>query len=94
MYNRKGALFIDYMKRKSITSEKYFSRLVQYIHQNPVHHNFCKYSHEWEHSSYHAFITENRTKIDREQVIKWFGGKESFINSHKIINKFTPELEF
>ena len=42
MYNRKGALFIDYLRRTFIDSEEYRSNIVQYyIHQNPIHHKFC-----------------------------------------------------
>ena len=36
MYDRKGALWIDYTKRFQISSDSYLSAAINYIHQNPV----------------------------------------------------------
>mgnify|MGYP006205848243 CR=1 FL=1 len=35
-YNRKGSLFLDYLKRKKVSDEKYLVKLLHYIHNNPV----------------------------------------------------------
>jgi len=37
-FNRKGALFIDYLKRTLIDTDDYLKNIVLYIHQNPIHH--------------------------------------------------------
>jgi len=37
-YNRRGALFLDFLKRKRVQDEKYLLKLLHYIHNNPVHH--------------------------------------------------------
>ena len=94
MFDRKGALFDDYMKRKQVTSKSYFKQLVQYIHQNPVHHKFCKNAYDWEFSSYHSFLSNGKTQLKREPILELFGGKEEFIDSHKILLVNISELEF
>ncbi|WP_443937735.1 hypothetical protein [Pedobacter sp. MW01-1-1] len=92
--NRQGALFLDYTRRKEIDNETYFTKLINYIHQNPVHHGFCKSADEWEYSSYNSIINLNKTtKIQRNSVFDWFGGIEKFIASHKNEKKdFFPYL--
>jgi putative transposase len=82
-YNRKGALFIDYLRRTEVKSSVYFSRLVYYIHNNPVHHGFCRTMFDWEFSSLHAHISQKETKIERTSARDWFGGDDSFVSYHK-----------
>ncbi|MDX2189998.1 MAG: hypothetical protein SFY32_09055 [Bacteroidota bacterium] len=83
MYNRKGALFLDFVRRKEISHEKYFSHLVYYIHNNPVHHKFCKNIEDWKYSSYHAIVGDKYTKIDKEEILKWFGSIDWFKEFHE-----------
>lgn len=51
LYNRKGALFMDYTKRRLIMQDTDFSKIIHYIHANAVHHKLVKTIDEWEHSS-------------------------------------------
>jgi len=41
-YDRKGGLFIDYLRRVEIMNDSQFGVTVFYIHKNPVHHGYCK----------------------------------------------------
>ena len=83
-HNRRGALFLDFTRRKEIKDEFYFSRLINYIHQNPVHHGFCKSATDWEYSSYNSIISVNKnSKLERNAVFDWFGGIEEFISLHQ-----------
>ena len=83
-YNRRGALFLDFTRRKEIKDEFYFSGLINYIHQNPVHHGFCKSPSEWDYSSYNSIISINKSsKLERNAVFDWFGGIEEFIAFHQ-----------
>lgn len=82
MYNRKGSLFTPNFKRKEITSEEYLKTLVCYIHRNPIHHGFCADFKEWEHSSYHAYLSDKSSKIERNYILDLFDGKENFIEAH------------
>ena len=40
MYHRTGALFQRPFGRRAVTDDRYFVRLVTYIHHNPQHHGF------------------------------------------------------
>jgi putative transposase len=83
MFQRKGALFMDYIKRKSVNDESYFTNLVHYIHYNPVHHNFIKDLKDWKYSSYQSFLSDKPTRLQRNEVLSWFGNVSNFISFHQ-----------
>lgn len=91
-FNRKGALFIDFLRRKPIETEAYFTTLLAYVHQNPVHHAFCRNANEWAYSSLHSITSSKPTRLERNTVLDWFGGIEPFIVFHNQICK-TPSSE-
>ena len=62
-YDRMGALFVDYLKRIEVEDELYFTRLINYIHSNPVHHGFVKKLKDWQYSSYHSIISPKPSKL-------------------------------
>jgi putative transposase len=74
MFVRKGALFIDYLRRKQVADDAYFIRLVHYIHNNPVHHHFCSSMEDWTYSSHQTMLSEKSTNLERESVLEWYGG--------------------
>lgn len=82
-YDRKGSLFKPNFERKLVNSEEYFARLIAYIHNNPVHHGFVNEPGDWPHSSWHAYVLDRNTKINKEEGMAWFGGKEAFIELHR-----------
>jgi putative transposase len=82
-YKRKGALFIDYLRRIEIKENEYLRNLVMYIHQNPIHHKFCNQTESWKYSSYNSILSNKETLLKREDVIEWFGYKDNFILMHK-----------
>ena len=82
-YFRKGSLFLNRFKRKSITDQKYLLKLVHYIHYNPVKDRYCENIEQWKYSSYNALISEKPTKLKREEVISWFEDRDNFIFYHK-----------
>lgn len=82
--NRRGALFLDFTKRNEVKNESYFSKVINYIHQNPVHHRFCKSAADWDYSSYNSIISTNKnSKLERNAVFDWFGGVEEFVAFHE-----------
>ena len=81
-HNRTGKLFEATFKRKTVTSEKYFQKLVFYIHNNPVHHGFVKQMSLYPWSSYGTIISNRPTKLKRDDVIKLFDDVENFIFYH------------
>ena len=81
-YNRTGSLFEKPFERIEVTSEKYFQKLIFYIHNNPVHHGFVDNIIEYPWSSYGSIISERPSKIKRERVIKIFNDVDNFIFYH------------
>ena len=94
-YDRRGALFIDYVKRSSVEDKDYFKHLIRYIHYNPVHHGFCNLLHNWYYTSYHAFLSDKPSIIERETILKFFDGKDNFIKYHDSEpSRFDNDIEF
>ncbi|KFF75040.1 transposase [Chryseobacterium sp. P1-3] len=83
-YNRKGSLFLDYLKRKRVDDEKYLIKLFHYIHNNPVNHGFVKDINDWKYSSYHSYINlAKESKIERKQMMTYFDTINDFVEYHK-----------
>ena len=71
------------MKMEAITDDSHFCKAIHYVHCNPVHHGFTKKIDRWPHSSYHAFLSKNATKLERDYVLDIFGGVNAFIKYHE-----------
>ncbi len=80
--SRKGALFMDYLRRVQIKNDNQFFATVFYIHKNPVHHGLCKKIETWKWSSYNSICSNAPTKIERQKLINHFGTAEQFIAFH------------
>jgi hypothetical protein len=89
---RMGSLFIPNFRRKLVLNDNYISALILYIHLNPVHHGFVDDYFDWPWSSYHDIAGEDPEYVDFETVLNWFGGKEEFIQYHKMM--ITSERTF
>lgn len=85
-YERTGSLFQQKFKRKLIDDENYFTRLVLYIHYNPVKANIVSDYQNWKYSSFNAILSDKPTFLKRAEVLDWFGEKENFLISHKWYN--------
>lgn len=83
VYNRKGALFMDYLRRVEVLDDHQFSATLFYIHKNPVHHGYCKSMFDWKWTSYKAYLNEDSTFILKKDVLGWLGGKETFLKFHE-----------
>ncbi|MFZ5999425.1 MAG: hypothetical protein ACOYW3_02885, partial [Bacteroidota bacterium] len=76
--------FMHSFKRQEITSDSYFTKVIHYIHANPVHHGFVKAIIDWPWSSYPTLKAgESSAWLDTEFVLGWFGGKDQFIEFHQ-----------
>ncbi|RYF26826.1 MAG: transposase [Flavobacteriales bacterium] len=78
-YGRVGSLFQGRFKAIEIDSDSYFTRIVTYIHQNPLTAGLVEKLEEYPYSSYRTYISEKKTLINRLEVISWFGGMKEFI---------------
>jgi putative transposase len=82
VYNRSGGLFEEPFHRIEIDNNKYLSKLIWYIHYNPQKHGFVSDFRDYPFSSYHSFLSNKMTKLEKDKVIFNFGDLNSFINYH------------
>ena len=82
-----GNLFERPFKRNEVDNQSYLKQLILYIHNNPVHHGFCKHPLEYSWSSYITCISDKPTKLKREAVTNLF---ENIDNSKK---EHTKQIE-
>ncbi len=80
---RRGALFMDYLRRSIVNKDSYFATFIWYIHKNAMHHSLSKTIGQWPYDSYKSLLSGAPTSLLRTELIDWFGGKESFIKFHQ-----------
>ena len=83
MYDRKGSLFMDYLRRIEINPGDQFCDAVFNIHNNPVHHDYTGRIEDWPWSSYKILLSNSSTDLLRKEVMDSFGGKDQFIKYHQ-----------
>ena len=84
-YGRTGSLFENRFRRKAVTTDLYFQRLIHYIHWNPQKHGLVTDFREYPYSSYQLFLSDKPTFVKRLEVLDWFGGSEGFIRQHQTL---------
>lgn len=82
-YGRTGSLFQHPFGRVLIRTDRQFWNVIAYIHQNPQKHKFVSDFRDWKWSSYGVIPAEKPTKLRRETVLDWFGGKQSYLSLHE-----------
>ncbi len=82
-YNRKGALFIDYIKRSEAKTDNDITAFILYVHKNAVHYGYAGKIGDWYFDSYQAIIGNKPTLLNRAFCIDWFGGINPFILFHQ-----------
>lgn len=82
-FSRNGGLFLNHLKRIVVPTDSYFTSLIHYIHSNTIKHGFCKKLNDWQHSSYNAFLLENPTRLERAEILNWFGNREQYLRFHE-----------
>ena len=83
VYNRKGSLFIDYLRRIEIENTEQIGATIFYIHKNPVHHHYCKKIDDWQWSSYKTMLSTATTNLEREKVLAYFGNVNEYFKYHQ-----------
>ncbi|GAB3419271.1 hypothetical protein GCM10027516_14530 [Niabella aquatica] len=82
MFNRKGGLFIDYLKRNEVLTANDAASVIFYIHKNAVHHGYTKKIGYWGFDSYNLILNETKTFLNRAFVDSLFNSKEAFRQFH------------
>jgi len=90
--NRTGSLFQKRFKRVQIEDNENITRLIHYIHHNPIHHGFVQKYENWRYCSYNAITEDRATLIDKQEVLKWFDGKEQFHLFHQEMKYFEGDI--
>jgi len=81
-YNNKGNLFNQNFKGKELEDEDSLMRVLLYIHNNPVKHGFTQNISDWEYSSYHAYLNEDYTILERGALNGMFYNHDNFVLIH------------
>ncbi|MEY4937805.1 MAG: hypothetical protein RIS64_4164 [Bacteroidota bacterium] len=79
---RTGALLEESFRRIPVETDAYLLHLAYYIHFNPQKHQFVTNFKNYTHSSYPALISNQKTRLARDEVINWFGGLDGFLGYH------------
>ena len=82
-YNRSGSLFEKNFNRILIGTDRYFIHLISYIHRNPQKHGFTDNFRTYPYSSYQTIRQQKQSRIEHQQVLRWFGSMQSFENYHQ-----------
>lgn len=90
MYGRTGSLFQHPFGRIPVTTESYLLNLVHYIHFNPQKHGFVQDFREYPYSSFHVLVSNKFTRLQRAEVIEWFGSQEEFQTFHAEFHDDNP----
>ncbi len=88
VYHRKGGMFNTPFRCIEVQDDFHFSQLVIYIHANPLKHALIKDFTQYQWSSYKAVISSGHTLVKRDEVLDWFGGRQNFIEAHKLQAEF------
>ena len=88
---RMGSLFIKNFKRKAILNDNNLLSVIYYIHHNPVHHKLTINIENYKWSSYLSILSDKPSKLAKEFILDYFGGKENFMEFH---NQNHDEKEF
>ncbi len=92
---RSGPLFDKSIQKNLVTSSDYFYYLIAYIHNNPVHHGFCKNPEDYTWSSLYHYLDESKQTDAMKEIIKDFGGLEAFLDAHhRAPEKINPKIDF
>lgn len=81
--HRNGSLFSRPFKRKQVDDEKYLKKLVHYIHYNPIEAGLAIKPEDWKFSSYKSIISNQATKLKKEETIHWFDDLNNFKYCHQ-----------
>lgn len=80
---RTGSLFQKDFRRQAVDKDDYFTSMVWYIHNNPVHHGIHADVETYPWSSYQRILITTPSKLMKEDVIAWFGSRENYVACHR-----------
>jgi REP element-mobilizing transposase RayT len=82
-YSRTGSLFEKSFKRKEVTGEKDFIRLIRYINNNPFTHRIVNKSEDYHWSSYSRVLSFQDDIVSHRFLHDYFRDMENFVTIHR-----------
>jgi hypothetical protein len=82
--NRRGSFFEKHLKRVRIKSDEQLAWIIYYIHRNPIHHQLKIGMKNYKWSSYKVLLSNKESEIQREEVLKFFSGRQNLIKFHRM----------
>jgi putative transposase len=82
IYSRSGNLFYRQFKRIVVDSDSHISTLAIYIHTNAQKHGIVKDFRNYKWSSWHTYMSDTPTNLNKKFLLDWFGGIDNFKYSH------------
>jgi putative transposase len=83
-YGRTGSLFQHPFGRIPVLTQSYLVQLVRYIHLNPQKHGLVTDFRQWPYSSYQAYLSNQPTRLKRDDVLAWFDGTRGLVAAHQM----------
>ncbi len=83
VFQRKGNLFYRPFKRVHLTPGLQLAKAIVYVNANAQRHGLVGDFSEWKWTSWHELLGSGLTLLDREAVLRCFGGREEMIRVHR-----------
>lgn len=91
---RVGSLFQKNFRRRPITSDPYLTRVIYYLHLNPVKHQVWADYRTYPFSSFARILSPRPTKLQKQAVLDWFGGADRYVAYHDSEIKIDPRASW
>ena len=88
VYKRRGNLLHRPFKHVHVNKDAQFSQTVIYINANAQKHKIVTDFTKYKWSSYNTLLSDKPTKLFRNELLDWFGGKEKFTKILKEQTKY------
>ena len=80
MYKRRGALFVDYIKREKLEDVDSMKLVFRTIHQIPIQNRLVTNLAEWKFSSLHSYSNlKKHSKVDKDFMLRLYGGQDDLL---------------
>ena len=90
----KTNVFAQKYRHKAVLTDEQTTNLYNYIHHNPLHHGLTSDWETYPWSSYRDIVSGDGRITDVDSALEWFGGRESFIQQHRLnATRFFDEFE-
>ena len=82
--SRKGGLFQSPFRRCAVAGDQHLQQAIIYTHANAQKHGIVRDFRKYPYTSYHEILSGNSQHIHAGIVLDFFGGKQAFVQSHKM----------